>query len=206
MPIRPLILPNETELDEIDSWSAVKMDEGRYLAYLASIVPSDLSIVEIGSFQGRSTCFLASGSQYGQKAPVYAVDPWNLNLDGITGEQLYAAFQNNIRNIGVSDLVFPLIGESSAIIKTWNKQIGMLYIDDGHDYEIVLEEYHDWSPYIADNGWIVFHDSNWPDVNRVIQECIAGSNQWRVEPIPPTSHGLFVAQRINPNPDGGHVE
>ncbi|MFC4765798.1 class I SAM-dependent methyltransferase [Effusibacillus consociatus] len=197
MAIRPLILPNEPEIEAIDSWSAVKTDEGRYLAYLASIVPSHLSIVEIGSFQGRSTCFLASGSKYGHRATVYAVDPWNLNLDGITGEHLYANFQQNIHKVGVNDLVFPLRAESSDIVKNWKKPIGLLHIDDGHEYEVVLEEYRDWFPYIVENGWIVFHDSTWPDVKKVIDECVQDSDQWRVEDIPATSHGLFVAQRTH---------
>ncbi|MEJ8545126.1 class I SAM-dependent methyltransferase [Brevibacillus borstelensis] len=198
MPIKPLILPNEPELEAIDSWSAVKNDEGRYLAYLASIVPSHLSIVEIGSFQGRSTCYLASGSRYGHQAPVYAVDPWDLNFpDGITGDQLYANFQKNIQTIGVTALVHPLRGESARIVKGWNKPIGLLHIDDGHEYDMVLEEYHDWFPHIAENGWIVFHDCTWPDVNRVIDECVRNTDKWRVEPMPPTSHGLFVAQRTN---------
>lgn len=197
MPICPLVLPNEIELEAIDSWSAVKLDEGRYLAFLASIIPSHLSIVEIGSFQGRSTCFLAAGSKYGHKAPVYAVDPWKLCIDGITGEQLYAAFLANLDKVGVSDIVHPLRGESSEIVRKWEQPVGLLYIDDGHDYEAVLEQYGDWSPFVVENGWIAFHDCYYPDVARVIDECIRRSDRWRIEDIPRTSVGLLIAQRVN---------
>ena len=196
MPVNPLILPNEAELDALDGWSAVKLDEGRYLAFLASVTPCHLAIVEIGCFQGRSTCFLASGSKFGFKAPVYAVDPWELHVDGITGEQLYAAFRRNVSKIGVDDLVHPLKGPSSEVVKSWEGPIGLLHIDDGHDYADVLGECLDWSPLVVRDGWVAFHDCYYPDVAKVIDECVRSSDKWRIESIPRTTHGLLIAQRV----------
>jgi len=47
--------------------------EGETLAKLASIILSDQAIVEIGSYMGKSTCYLASGTT---GAMVYAIDLW----------------------------------------------------------------------------------------------------------------------------------
>lgn len=69
-----LSVPNEDELDQIEGWLSVA--EGQRLAYLASMVPTSLAIVELGSWKGKSTAWLASGSKLGHGAQVYAADHW----------------------------------------------------------------------------------------------------------------------------------
>jgi len=54
---------------QIPGWMSI-----RELIWLASTAKDCLSIVEFGSFQGRSTCALADNSP--DNCKIYAVDPW----------------------------------------------------------------------------------------------------------------------------------
>ena len=57
----------------IRQWG-VTTEEGRHLGWLASQVPDNGLIVEIGTLFGRSTSFLAVGAK--NSVRVYAVDCW----------------------------------------------------------------------------------------------------------------------------------
>jgi hypothetical protein len=56
-----------------------------------------------------------------------------------------------------------ILGDSSTIGKYWDKKISGLFVDTFHVKEQVLTELYFWYPHIKEGGFIVFHDSNWPD-------------------------------------------
>lgn len=41
---------------------------------------------------------------------------------------------------------------------TW--PIDLLFIDDGHYYEMICKEFELWTPYVRKGGWVCFHDVN----------------------------------------------
>lgn len=53
-------------------------------------------------------------------------------------------------------------GDSSTVGKYWSEKINLLFIDTFHIKEQVLSELYFWYPHIEENGFIVFHDTNWP--------------------------------------------
>ena len=57
---------------EIDGWLTLK--EGKLLYNLSKKNDNGV-IVEIGSWKGKSTIYLAHGSKNGKKNKVYAIDP-----------------------------------------------------------------------------------------------------------------------------------
>src|SRR5690554_3594375 len=63
------------ELGDLDG--LIWKSEGARLAHLASLVPADQAIVEIGSYKGKSTAFLAAGAKAGHRPTVHAVDLWD---------------------------------------------------------------------------------------------------------------------------------
>jgi len=55
------------------------------------------------------------------------------------------------------------LGDSSTVGKYWDKKISGLFVDTFHIKEQVLSELYFWYSHIEEGGFIVFHDTNWPD-------------------------------------------
>jgi predicted O-methyltransferase YrrM len=107
-------------------------------------------ILEIGSFKGKSTLFLASGVKEAGHGSVIAIDPHRCTL----GE-----FMNNIKKAEVSKYITPIISTSIDAVKDWKMHIGILWIDGGHRYEMVKKDFHLWTPFLVDNGIVALHDT-----------------------------------------------
>jgi predicted O-methyltransferase YrrM len=177
-----LSLPNEDEIDQIEGW--LSLGEGQRLAFLASTVPPSLAIVEIGSWKGKSTVWLASGSKHGQGARVWAVDHWTGSPEHESlfhwspGATTFPEFQQNITWFGHEDIVTPISGRSEDVAKTWDKDIGLVFIDAAHDYESVRADFLVWTPFLVRGGWVAFHDAGAPGPARVIAEYTSDPLKW----------------------------
>jgi glycosyltransferase involved in cell wall biosynthesis len=56
-------------------------------------------------------------------------------------------------------------GYFDEVAKTWDKPIDILHIDGDHAYESVKNDYETWSPFLKENGVILFHDTCVEDLN-----------------------------------------
>lgn len=145
---------------------------------------SQHSIVNIGTFCGKSTAFLASGTT--QK--VYAIDLWNARhkaytpdkFDMLHGYHLKSTKQEFLRNMQKYNLdnVIPLQGNSNIIGKTWNQPIGVLFIDGDHHYEQALKDYELFAKHIVTGGYLAIHDIVIKTVRTLIDEVIIPSKLW----------------------------
>ncbi|GAH29842.1 unnamed protein product, partial [marine sediment metagenome] len=84
----------------IDGW--LSDSEGELLYELAKKVPSGQAIVEISSWKGKSTVWLAKGTEAGQRNKVHSVDPHSGSKAHISeGEtNTYPAFVDNLTKAG----------------------------------------------------------------------------------------------------------
>ena len=141
-------------------------------------------IVEIGSWKGLSTIWLAKGSQTGYKAKVYAIDPHTGAEEHKQAGKVwtYDTFLANIRKAEIEDIVIPIVKTSEESNKNWNKTIGLLFIDGAHDYELVKLDFELWYPHLIKGGIIAFHDSapwsGWEGPIKVVQEKIYNSDKF----------------------------
>lgn len=165
--------------------------EGYTLLQLAAHGGGLGAIVEIGSFLGRSTAFLATGSKLVGRERVVAVDHFRgspehqagqayahevLARDGTTFHQ----FQANVRSLGLEDYVVPMVAESAEAAKQWQGPIRLLFIDGDHSYEASRQDFELWSPFVAPHGVICFHDiPGWPGVTKFYEELIASNTGYR---------------------------
>ena len=121
------------------------------------------TIVEIGSWKGKSTVCLALGSKAGGKGKVFAIDPHQGLHDEITGlyhpENTELIFRENIKRAGVDDIVIPLVMKSEEAAKGWTEPISLLWIDGDHDYENVKLDFTLWERHLIPGGLICFHDA-----------------------------------------------
>ncbi len=73
---------------------------------------------------------------------------------------------------------YKILGDSVTIGKIWDKKIKGLFIDTFHIKEQVLCELYYWYKHLEDDGFIAFHDTNWPES----KNDIYGGETWdRVE-------------------------
>ena len=147
---------------------AVSDREARCLYSLAEASQQG-AIVEIGSWKGRSAAYLARGAERGKQGnKVYAVDPHPLGTEGI--------FRENIKKLGVDDIVIPLVMKSEQAARQWHDSISLLFIDGAHDYESVKRDFLLWEPWLTAGGVIALHDRFVDGPSKVIRDCILKSS------------------------------
>lgn len=160
----------ENAVSGIRGW--LSLDEARLLATLASRVPAECSIVEIGSFQGRSTCALAAGAKSGHNNVIHAIDTFS-GLQGIFPEDTLPTFHQNLESKGLNGLVTVHQDTSLQEAERWRRQdVGLLFIDADHNYESVRNDFKAWQRHVSPNGVITFHDSNQKGPNRLLLEIL----------------------------------
>lgn len=129
-------------------------------------IQASQSVVEIGSFHGKSTVGLGLVAKtLRPDAKVYAIDPHEGELtegDHIVNvEPTFAAFMANITNAGLRNIVVPIKERSTDV--NWSKPIGLLFIDGLHDYYSVAHDFAHFAPSVVPGGYIAFHDYGKPD-------------------------------------------
>jgi predicted O-methyltransferase YrrM len=163
-----VVISNEQRatLDALEG--LISSEVGMALAVLASSVPANHVIVEVGCYKGKSTSYLASGAMAGGGARVYAVDPWDTpgNAGGRFGfdqEKVRHAFHRQLAQAGVTQQVTPVQAFSVDAAKRYvGPPIGLLYIDGSHTEADVLADWRAWSRELAPCGIVAFDDYNTP--------------------------------------------
>jgi predicted O-methyltransferase YrrM len=148
--------------------------EGLCLYVLAWRAATLGDVVEIGSWKGRSTWYLARALEdVGSRFRVVAVDP---HL-----EDTAEAFSANIARSGLAARIDPRSGYSHDVARAFDRPVGMLWIDGDHSYRGVREDFEDWFPKLAVGGWIAFHDTvnHWYGPTRLVRELLMSRNDLR---------------------------
>ena len=144
----------------IDGWM-----EPRELDFLTESARGCKSIIEVGSWKGRSTkALLESG------ATVYAVDHWK-GSDDIRelaeSQNIEAEFDKNVGHYpNLIKVKMPSL-EASRMIQD---KVDMVFIDAAHDYHACKADIESWLPKAT--KMIAGHDYslNWPGVMKAVKE------------------------------------
>lgn len=148
---------------DVDGW--MTRGQGAELDAAARRCRSDGTIVEIGSFRGRSTIVLAMAAP--QAARVIAIDPHAGNdrgpqeIAGYADEAAddHAVFNTNLANAGVTERVSHLRMFSDAALDSVDGVIDVLYIDGAHRYRPARADIRNWGARVGDGGTMLIHDS-----------------------------------------------
>jgi predicted O-methyltransferase YrrM len=143
---------------------------------LAAELPPGATIVELGSYLGASTCFLAAGAAV-NGARVVAIDMWKNETmpDGL--RDTFADFQRNIS--GVANRV-RILRKRTAEITAEDVQppVHLAFIDADHSYEATKADAAVMAPYLVPQGLMVFHDATtFAGVGQAVGELLA-SGEW----------------------------
>ena len=133
-------------------------NEGAFLFLNARNGPCRGEIVEVGSWKGRSTIWLAKGSKSAKREKIHAIDPHIGSYEG-KKENTYAQFRKNIRAAGVEDHVVSIVSKAEDAAKKWKKPVRFLWIDGSHNYEDVKRDVLIWEKFLVNGGVIALHDT-----------------------------------------------
>jgi len=122
-------------------------------------------IVEIGAFRGRSTWYLARALEdAGSSAKVVSIDP---HLEGTQTD-----FSVNVASF--AERIDVRAAYSHDVAPEIEGPLGLLWIDGDHSYAGVRQDFDDWFPKVANQGWIAFHDTVdvWYGPTRLVRELL----------------------------------
>jgi hypothetical protein len=120
-------------------------------------------VVEIGSFCGGSTAFLAEAMRLKAKPrSVFSVDPFMGAPVWFPRGYMHSTFDEfsrNMETLGLSAQVVPMRGESAAIAAIWPAlPIDLLFIDGDHSLLGVISDFEKWAPKVRGGGLILIDD------------------------------------------------
>ncbi|MCG2718663.1 MAG: class I SAM-dependent methyltransferase [Nanoarchaeota archaeon] len=184
--------------DKIDGWLTDM--EGKFLYETAKNCKGKGVIVEIGSWKGKSTIWLAKGSIKGNNVKVFAIDTHTGSFEQQKNGPVWTfdEFKGNIRNAKVEDIVVPIVKTSEEAEKSWGgAAVEFLWIDGAHEYELVKLDFEKWFPHLIDGGIIAFHDTivhSGP--RKVVKENIFLSRNFRCVGF---ADNITFAQKVKKN-------
>lgn len=156
--------------------------EGKALFVLASRCRPPGVIVEIGSWKGKSTTWLAMGSRSGSGLKVCSVDPHGRHGGVKEVDETFKEFAMNIRRAGIQDLVVPYVMTSVEAVPKIKDDVALVFVDGNHQYEWVKLDAELWFPKLVNGGHLAFHDAvgnGHGGVHRAVREVVYESGRFR---------------------------
>jgi predicted O-methyltransferase YrrM len=140
------------------------------LTQQALALPPEFRAVEVGSYLGASTAFIAfAATRIG--GMVHAVDTWGNDVMGAEGKRdTLAEFQRNVAPF--AHFIQTHRGWSLDVARTWSEACDLLFIDGDHHEEAVVADLRAWLPFLKPNGVLAMHDIDHPDVKRAFDRVI----------------------------------
>lgn len=144
------------------------------------------TIVEIGSYRGRSAIVLGQAAPDGVE--VVAIDPHAGNDRGpqqfegssAEGDADNEAFRRNLERAGVAERVRHVRLPSQDALGVVEGDVELLYVDGAHRYGPARADIARWGARVAPGGALLIHDSfSSVGVTLAILRLLALSGQWR---------------------------
>ena len=161
------------EAEKIEGWMGFED-----LTFLAQQALKHKSIVEVGSWLGRSTRALADNT----KGFVYAVDTWEGSnephqknfLADKPKDWLFDEFKRGMRGLkNVCPYRMTSLEAAAVLIHT---RFDMIFLDASHGYEDVKSDILAWQPRLCEGGLLCGHDWGVPGVTAAVKELLTDVN------------------------------
>ena len=146
--------------------------EGLVLFEAAAAYAARGPVVEIGSYCGKSTIYLAAAAGPAGQL-VVTVDHhrgseehqpgWEYHdprlVDRVTGRiDTLPSLRATLAAAGLEDQVVVVVGRSADVARLWGTPLGLVFIDGGHTEAAAVTDYQSWAPWVAPGGALAIHD------------------------------------------------
>ena len=162
----------------------IKNEDAEMLYALKVTQDKKGDVVEIGSWHGKSTSYLARAVADSGNGHMYAIDHFmgNIGKESIyfnNGNDIEDCFRKNMKNLNLTEAVSLFACSSDrAREKLSNLDIRILFIDGDHSEKGVKKDINLFCPLVRDGGIVIFDDFNntSPGVILAAQEWIKSRN------------------------------
>jgi predicted O-methyltransferase YrrM len=171
----------DNEIKSIPGMISAREEEALFL--LSALQQVEGNILEIGSWLGRSTVFLAKGCSYSGNGFVYAIDHFKGNVGkeesyfkNVTSKETISEdFRNNLVKAQVTDNVKQMVMSSQDAAKIISEKLRIIFIDADHSYQGTKRDIEQWHHQVISGGYFVFHDysTHHPGVIKAVNEFIS---------------------------------
>lgn len=155
-------------------------------------------ILEIGSYCGKSAYIIGSACK-AKKSVLFSIDHHKGSQEHQPNEDFFDSdlfdeklsrintlpfFQQTLCQTLLEETVVMIVADSKTAGKKWKTPVSMLFIDGGHSYENVYNDYIIWEQHIKTNGFLVIHDIFYDDEKggqapRQIYEKALGTKRYK---------------------------
>ena len=144
-----------------------------------TIAPDPAHFVEIGSWRGKSTCYLGvTIVNSGKQIKLDCVDTWRGSVTeevhqtdpSVINDTLYDEFLNNVKPF---NFVTPVRLSSMDAVKQYaDESLDFVLIDGSHEYEDVVNDITEWLKKVKPGCMLAGDDYEWPGVKRAVGELL----------------------------------
>ena len=147
-------------------------------------IPDDGKIVEIGSFLGRSTHYLATSLMNANKenVKIYCVDTFEGSSEHVNlklPKDFFSIFKENLKFFIGREMVIPCQGRSDSediLNKFEDRSIDYIMVDGAHEHEPVLDDIENWWPKLKSDGVMLGDDFDLESVSEAVRQMMTKLN------------------------------
>lgn len=147
-------------------------EEGRCLYDIALQAGPLGPCLEIGSYCGKSTLYLATACQKNNSI-LYSIDHHRGSEEQQPGQEYFdpelldpqsggvdtfRAFRSTIERGGLEETVVPIVSRSEIAARLWATPLSLVFIDGGHSMAAACADYDAWAGHILPGGFLLIHD------------------------------------------------
>jgi predicted O-methyltransferase YrrM len=145
--------------------------------HIVDIIPDNGKIVEIGSFLGRSTHYLATSLMNANKEQVkiYCVDTFGGSSEHVSlklPKDFLYMFKENLKFFIGREMVIPCQGRSDSkeiIDRFEDGSIDYIMVDGAHEHEAVMDDIENWWSKLKPDGIMFGDDYDLEAVSKAVQ-------------------------------------
>ena len=147
-------------------------EEGRCLYEIALAAGPLGPCLEIGSYCGKSTLYLAAACQK-RNSILFSIDHHQGSEEQQPGEEYFdpdlfdpqtggvdtfKEFTSTLKRGGLEDTVVPIVSRSEVAARMWATPLSLVFIDGGHSMAAACTDYNAWAGHILPGGFLLIHD------------------------------------------------
>lgn len=134
--------------------------------------PSGSTFVEVGSWKGRSSSFMAVEiANSNKEIKFYCVDTWCGSVEHQSNPELpiiFDIFRSNMKP--VEDYYTAIKRRSIEAANLFkDKSLEFVFIDASHEYEDVKNDINAWMPKVKPGGVLAGHDYKYEPIKKVVE-------------------------------------